>query len=127
MYFINAFDLLNDFNSVLFYFITIATAIAIILFIVGMIRKKTGNKTDAVIKQQSDFKYDAFLRYLGDRDNVVSVVAHGSRLVVIPKKFEIVRVDKIKELGVTGIVKTDKSFTFVIGSRAKSVAAYIQK
>ncbi|MDR0832180.1 MAG: PTS transporter subunit EIIB [Bacillales bacterium] len=91
--------------------------VLLILFIIYKIRKNKNNKTTNDLFAQ-------ILNCLGGRDNIIKYEQRNSRLQFLLKDYNINK-DKLKELGINGIVVNSDKVTLVIGSKADLFAKYI--
>lgn len=63
----------------------------------------------------------------GSKDNIVSCEAKGSRLVLVLNDYDKVDETKLKELGITSIIKQTNKITLIAGSSAKQLEELINK
>ena len=70
--------------------------------------------------------HSEFLTYLGGIENVMSCKAVGSRLSLVLKDYNLVDEPKLKQLGVSSIIKMSNKITLVIGKEALEIANLIQ-
>lgn len=66
------------------------------------------------------------LTCLGGIENVMSCKAVGSRLSLVLKDYNLVDEPKLKQLGVSSIIKMSNKITLVIGKEALEIANLIQ-
>lgn len=57
--------------------------------------------------------------YLGGKDNVLSFVVHGSRLIVKLKNKNLLQREELKALGVKGFVEKEEDITIVLSNELK--------
>ena len=86
----------------------------LVFFVIKSIRKKSFNKQ----RQEAG---NLIILALGGRENVVSIKASGSRLSLVLNDYSLVEDDKLKELGVSSILKMSNKITLVIGQEAKDI------
>jgi PTS system D-glucosamine-specific IIC component len=73
------------------------------------------------------FKVEELFDYLGGIENIESIDSSMSKVTFKLKSNEIVAVDKIKDLGVSGIVETKGGFTFIFGSISPEIARVVKE
>ncbi len=107
----------------IYYYIfgVLLTAIILGCCIFLVIRSK--KKTE--VKEQANL-YVEFLKLLGGQDNIVEVEAKGSRLNLVLKDYSLMDEKKLKELGVSSIIKMTKKVTLVIGNMAEELACKLK-
>jgi phosphotransferase system IIB component len=112
--------------DILPYFLTIATALVVVIGFVGWLRLKFSHKkTPKTIIRSSTFKYEDFVKSLGGFDNCLEVDFNNSRLILKLEDNSKLDIDLARQCGASGIVKTEKKITIVLGSRAEAVSKYI--
>ena len=57
--------------------------------------------------------------YLGGKDNVLSFIVHGSRLIVKLKNKNLLQREELKALGVKGFVEKEEDITIVLSNELK--------
>ena len=125
----NSHDLketLNNFlSSYAFYIalgVVILIAIAIVLIVVLSRRKKQPkiNKQDVVIDTNE------WLIALGGKENILEKEAKGSRLVLKLNDPEKINEEKLKELGVSNIMKMSNKITLVFEDQAEAILSQLE-
>ncbi len=67
------------------------------------------------------------MTYLGGKDNILDAAVSGSQLVVHVKDTRILDHDKIRELGASGIVVSDKKVSMIFGKMADQYYEALKK
>ena len=125
----NSHDLketLNNFlSSYAFYIalgVVILIAVAIVLIVILSRRKKQPkiNKQDVVIDTNE------WLIALGGKENILEKEAKGSRLVLKLNDPEKINEEKLKELGVSNIMKMSNKITLVFEDQAEAILSQLE-
>ncbi len=118
-------------NPVVLYGLIAAAIIIIAIVIVCLIKHSKRKKELAAEQQIIDGYYVNIIEAVGSIDNILNVENVGSRLSFYLKDQSLLQVDKLKEINITGIVKTSKKVTLVVGEMAAkystSIKAEIEK
>ena len=118
-------------NPVILYGLIAAAIIIIAIVIVCLIKRSKRKKELAAEQQIIDGYYVNIIEAVGSIDNILNVENVGSRLSFYLKDQSLLQVDKLKEINITGIVKTSKKVTLVVGEMAAkystSIKAEIEK
>lgn len=118
-------------NPVVLYGLIAAAIIIIAIVIVCLIKRSKRKKELAAEQQIIDGYYVNIIEAVGSIDNILNVENVGSRLSFYLKDQSLLQVDKLKEINITGIVKTSKKVTLVVGEMAAkystSIKAEIEK
>ncbi len=69
----------------------------------------------------------AITNCFGEKDNIISCEAKGSRLILVLKDYSKVDELKLKELGITSIIKQTNKITLIAGSSSKELEELINK
>ena len=101
----------------------LATIAFIILLKRYLKRKKEFLEEQKVI----DSYYKNIIDAVGKIQNIEKVEQVGSRLSFYLKDQSILQVEALKEIHITGIVKTSKKVTLVVGEMAAKYAQFIQE
>lgn len=117
---------LNNFFSSYAFYIALGVAIAIIIAIVLIIIFSKRNKKPKVSKQDVIIDTNEWLDALGGRDNILEKSATGSRLVVKLKEPEKIDEEKLKELGVSNILKMSNKITLVFEDQAEAILSQLE-
>lgn len=95
----------------------IALIIAVIIIAIGFIIFLTKKKNKR-IAQEKVMRSENLLSALGNSENILSIEAKESRINLSLKDYSLIDEAKLKELGVSSIVKTTKKITLVVGHSA---------
>ncbi len=95
----------------------IALIIAVIIIAIGFIIFLTKKKNKR-IAQEKVMRSENLLSALGNSENILSFEAKESRINLSLKDYSLIDEAKLKELGVSSIVKTTKKITLVVGHSA---------
>ena len=105
-------------NIIIFLCCVIPLVVLIILGVIRLIKRDSFKKERAA-------KNNDIIIALGGRDNIVSVNSAGSRLSLVLKDYSLMQDDKLKELGVSSIIKMSSKVTLVIGKDAQDIVKYL--
>lgn len=112
----------TDFNYLYYILIPLLVLILIILSFI-LIRKSKEHK---FIQNRKTANNEMILS-LGGNDNILSASAKGSRLSLVLNDYSIINEARLKELGVSSIIKMSNKITLVIGSEAQDILKLINK
>jgi PTS system D-glucosamine-specific IIC component len=103
--------------------------LVIILIVIGIMnfRKAINKETNFEELKNLDFDIRDLEKYVGGLDNISSVEGTISKVSFKLKDTKLVDVDKVKDLGASGIVETSSGFTFIFGSVSKTIATIIHQ
>ena len=101
--------------------VAVLIAVAIVLIIV-LSKNKKGKK---VSKQDVIIDTNEWLLALGGRDNILEKNATGSRLVVKLNDPSKLNEEKLKELGVSNILKMSNKITLVFEDQAEKILSQL--
>ena len=119
----------DDFNSflknyALWIAIGLVALIAIVLLIFLLVnRSKKANKN----KPEPIASKSEWISALGGEENIISVEAYGSRLVLVLKDQKNMDKEKLKSLGVTNFIEMSEKVTLLLEDKAESVKAELEK
>ena len=85
-----------------------------VLFIVNLVNK---NK---FVEERKEKNLE-IVEALGGRDNIISFKGVGSRLSLVLNDYSLVQDEKLKELGVSSILKMSNKITLVIGKDVEEI------
>ena len=119
----------DDFNSflknyALWIAIGLVALIAIVLVIFLLInrsKKEKKNKPEPIASKSE------WVSALGGEENIISVEAYGSRLVLVLKDQKNMDKEKLKSLGVTNFIEMSEKVTLLLEDKAESVKAELEK
>ena len=118
-------NLNNFFKSYALYIaigVAVLIAIAIVLIIV-LSKRKGGEK---ISKQDVVIDTSEWIIALGGRENIIEKNATGSRLVIKVNNEELINYDRLKELGVTNVLKMSNKITLVFEDQAEAVLRQLE-
>lgn len=114
------------FKDYAFYIALFFVAIIVItLLIIFFLNKK--KKTSKEVVNQISNDSIKWSEALGGSDNVIEVSAKGSRLVISLAESSKIDETKLKELGVTSIIKMSNKLTLVIEDNASKIEQLLKK
>ena len=70
----------------------------------------------------STINIDVLLKALGGKDNILDVDSSPSKLTVTLKSHNGIDIDKIKELGASGIVEGKENLSMIFGKQSSLIA-----
>ena len=112
--------LLKGIEIALFIIIPIVVLVlGIVLFLVI----KTIRKNNYIANRKK--ANNELIEALGGRENILQVQARGSRLTLVLKDYNIIDESKLKERGVSSIIKMSEKITLVIGQESKELETLI--
>ncbi len=108
--------------------ITIIMVVVLLILVITLLIVKHQKKKKSYQEEQKiiDNYFVNIIESVGTINNIVSVSHIGSRLSFILKDQSLLNIDKLKEIHITGIVKTTKKVTLVVGEMAAKYATSIQ-
>ena len=101
--------------------IWMAIAVAVIILVVIvviLVSIKSKSKTNNKIETKSN---SSWLSALGEKDNIIEVESKGSRLTLTLRDSSLINDDKLKELGVTSIIKMSNKVILVVEDNAAKI------
>lgn len=107
-------------------FLIIAIVIALIIALIIAFIIINNVKKNKFLKQRNAANNE-LIDYLGGIDNIIKANAMGSRLSLVLDNYDLVNEEKIKELGVSTIIRMSNKITLVIGEDAKDIESLINK
>lgn len=102
-------------------FVVIILIILIILFLFNR------NKTKKIDKTTYSISTNDWLDSLGGKDNILEISSRGSRLTLSLKEISLINETKLKELGVTSLLKMSNKLILVIEENAAKIEEIIKK
>ena len=105
--------------------IVLASVIALIVIIVltTIINKNKNKKEIEENKKQNS----AFLEIFGGQENIISCGSKGSRLVLVLHDYSKLDEQKLRENGVTSLIKATNKVTLIIGEKSKDLEMFINE
>ena len=94
-----------------------------------VVLKKKAKRKKAFKEEQKiiDSYYINIIEAVGTLKNIEKVENVGSRLSFYLKDQKLLNIEQLKEIHITGIVKTTKKVTLVVGEMASKYASSIQQ
>ncbi|MBR2507028.1 MAG: PTS transporter subunit EIIB [Bacilli bacterium] len=102
-------------------FVVIILITLIILFLFNR------NKTKKIDKTTYSISTNDWLDSLGGKDNILEISSRGSRLTLSLKEISLINETKLKELGVTSLLKMSNKLILVIEENAAKIEEIIKK
>ena len=102
-------------------FVVIILITLIILFLINR------NKTKKIDKTTYSISTNDWLDSLGGKDNILEISSRGSRLTLSLKEISLINETKLKELGVTSLLKMSNKLILVIEENAAKIEEIIKK
>ena len=68
---------------------------------------------------------NTFVEIFGGENNIISCEARGSRLVLVLHDYSKLNEEKLKENGVTSLIKATNKVTLIIGEKSKELETFI--
>ena len=90
-----------------------------IIFVVRSRKDKIEIKSDAIDNNE-------WVNALGGNENIVSLEAKGSRLIVKVNKNELINKDELHALGVTSVIISQDKVTLVLKEKAENIRNLLQ-
>ena len=94
------------------------------LLIIFVIKNKKKSKP---VKQISEASSDEWISALGGQENILEVMATGSRLSIKLKNTELVNREELTKLGVTSVVMMSDKITLVTNLDNQKIVEKLQK
>lgn len=120
-------EFLNNFFRSAAFYIALGVVVAILLAIALIIIFSKRSKKDVKVNKQ-DVVIDTndWLEALGGKGNILEKRATGSRLVLKLKDPQIINEEKLKELGVSNILKMSDKITLVFEDQAEAILSQLE-
>ena len=117
-------DDFNNFlkNNALWMALVLVGIIVITIVVILIFGRKVKKQPEVQVAEKS-----AWVKALGEEDNIVSTEAFGSRLVVALKDNTKMNKDELKSLGVTSIIEMSHKVTLLLEDKAEKVKAELDK
>lgn len=110
-------------NEYLLY-IGVPVGIVLLLFIIFLVFNAVKKKSYLDQRKKANIE---MINYFGGKDNIISAKAQSSRLSLVLKDYNVLDENKLKELGVSSIIKMSNKVILVIGEEASKIAEIINK
>ena len=119
-------DNLNAFLKSYGLYMAIGVAVIILLAILLIVLMSRRNKGPKIQKQNIKIDSSIWQVALGGKDNILEINATGSRLSLKLNDPSQIDEGKLKELGVTNILKMSNKITLVVEDQAEAILKQIQ-
>ena len=117
---------LNQFFQSAAFYIALGVTLLIVLAIVLIIIFSKKKKKVKIDKQNVVIDTNEWLEALGGKDNILEKSATGSRLVVKLSEPSKMNEEKLKELGVSNILKMSNKITLVFEDQAEKILSQLE-
>ena len=117
---------LNQFFQSAAFYIALGVALLIVLAIVLIIIFSKKKKKVKIDKQNVVIDTNEWLEALGGKENILEKSATGSRLVVKLNEPSKMNEEKLKELGVSNILKMSNKITLVFEDQAEKILSQLE-
>lgn len=111
-------------NNAIWIAVGFAVIILITLIILFLFNR---NKTKKIDKTTYSISTNDWLDSLGGKDNILEISSRGSRLTLSLKEISLINETKLKELGVTSLLKMSNKLILVIEENAAKIEEIIKK
>ena len=96
---------------------------AIIIFVLILItKKKNKRKVEENEKQNNEF-----VKIFGGENNIISCESKGSRLILVLKDYDLLDEKRLKENGVTSMIKATNKITLIVAEKSKELEKFIEE
>ena len=119
-------DNLNNFFRSAAFYIALGMMVLIIIAIALILLLSKRKKKQPIEKQNAVIDSSIWLNALGGRENIIEKSATGSRLTL--KVVDMNRIDevKLKELGVSNIIKMSNKIILVLEDQAEAILSQLE-
>ncbi len=109
--------------------IVVGVVLIVGIIIFAILFKKHLKRKKEFLEEQKviDGYYKNIIEAVGQLKNIEKVEQMGSRLSFYLKDQSLLQVEALKEIHITGVVKTSKKVTLVVGEMAAKYAQFIQE
>ena len=115
----NILDFIKD------YYLYLIAGLVIIIVLAVLITLILKKKKKLLVEKKE--LHSQLIDGFGGVENVISSEAKGSRLNLVLKDYTKLNEERIKELGVSSIIKMSTKVTLIIGTQAKEISDSINK
>lgn len=99
-------------------------ALVIIAIVLYVVLKKINNKKEI---EKSKKQNSTFLEIFGGESNIISCEARGSRLVLVLNDYSKLDEERLKQNGVTSLIKATNKVTLIVGEKSKELENFINE
>lgn len=119
------FDEGNAFSGLILALIIGGVALVIIgtIILLALYQKKWKKENKTIVQTVSN---DKWVNALGGKDNIVSLEAKGSRLIVKLNKNELLNKEELHNLGAVSIISGQDKTTLVLKEKAENIQNMLQ-
>lgn len=109
-------------------FLILIGCVVLVLVLMVIVALYYRNKKKKLNKQDNTISLDdnKWVNALGGKENLVSLEARGSRLIVVAKDYAIINKDELRELGVISTISSQSKITFVLKDKAENISNLLQ-
>jgi len=83
--------------------------------------------TDFKKSNQIPFDLNIFLKCIGSRENIIDIKSTLNSIILSLDNISLIDKDKLKKIGIKGILINEKSITLVLGNYAEELKKQLQK
>ncbi len=90
--------------------------------------KNNENNINSDLKKSNLIPFDLnlFLKYIGTKENIISAKSTLNSIILNLKNIDIVNKDKLKKIGIRGILVNENSITLILGNYAGELKKQLQ-
>ena len=103
-----------------------AVALVLVLIILTKIIFVVRSRKDKIEIKSDAIDNNAWVNALGGNENIISLEAKGSRLIVKVNKNELINKDELHALGVTSVIASQDKVTLVLKEKAENIRNLLQ-
>ena len=120
-------DMKDNINAFLKnYGIYLAIGVAALIVIAILLILLLGKKKKIPERQNIKIETSLWIDALGGKDNIIESNATGSRLSIKLNEPSLISEEKLKELGVSNIIKMSNKITLVVEDQAEAILKQLQ-
>lgn len=108
--------------------IVIIGCVVVLLIMMVVVALYYRNKKKMVVKKETSVSLDdnKWVNALGGKENIISLEARGSRLIVVAKNYALINKDELRELGVISTISSQSKITLVLKDKAENISNLLQ-
>ena len=103
-----------------------AVALVLVLIILTKIIFVVRSRKDKIEIKSDAIDNNTWVNALGGSENILSLEAKGSRLIVKVNKNELINKDELHALGVTSVIASQDKVTLVLKEKAENIRNLLQ-
>lgn len=96
--------------------------VCVIVLVICLNKSNKKRNIEENRKQNSEF-----LNYFGGNENIISCESKGSRLILILKDYSLLNEEKLKENGISSMIKATNKVTLIVGEKSKELEKFIEE